>query len=91
MMSGIAAFLAAVCGTLLICYALMTRVQNRSARRRGAAGDHSGTNSAGYDSGGDGWNILSWLGGNTAASDSGGTSDDAGGGDSGGGDGGGGD
>ena len=43
----------------LICYLLVTRVQNRSARRQSAGSDGSG-NDVSYRSGGDGWNIFSW-------------------------------
>ena len=39
MTGGIAAFLAAVGGTSLVCYRLMNRAENRSARRQGASGD----------------------------------------------------
>ena len=59
MTSGMTAFLVAVGGISLICYLLVTRVQNRSARRQSAGSDGSG-NDVSYRSGGDGWNIFSW-------------------------------
>jgi len=40
-MSGMAAFMAAVGGTSLICYLLMNRVQNRTTRRD-SGGDGGG-------------------------------------------------
>jgi hypothetical protein len=97
MTGGIAAFIAAVGGTSLVCYWLMNRAENRSARRQGASGgsaDSSGSFTAGY--GGDGWNVASWFRSDssspsdTSSSDSSGASGDWGGSDSGGGDGGGG-
>jgi hypothetical protein len=88
-MSGMTAFMIAVGGTSLICYLLMTRVQNRSARRTGVAGDGP-SNGGGYDSGGDGWSVFSWFSGGHSTSDHCGGSSDSGGGDCGGGDGGGG-
>jgi hypothetical protein len=45
----------AVGGTSLICYALMTRLQNRRANRR-SSGDSSGAGN-GNHGGGDGWSI----------------------------------
>jgi len=50
----------AVGGTSLICYLLMTRLQNRSANR-GSSG-HSCGPDGGNDTGG-GWSISSWFGG----------------------------
>jgi hypothetical protein len=61
MMSGMAAFMAAVGGTSLICYLLMNRVQNRKSERESAGGDASGTSSS-DSSGSGGWNLLSWFG-----------------------------
>ena len=90
MTSAVVTFAIAVGGTSLICYALMTRLQNRRANRR-SSGDSSGAGSGNY-SGGDGWSISNWFGGDNAALDSSGNPIDSGGGDSGGGgDGGGGD
>ncbi len=94
-MSGMTVFMIAVSGTALSCYLLMTRVENRSARRR-VAGDGSGDR-ASYDSGSGGWHFANWFGGDNSTSDNSGPSGDAGSGDSGGdgggggGDGGGGD
>src|SRR5882724_836949 len=58
----------AVGGTLLICYALMTRLQNRRANR-GSSGDSSGAGGDNYGGGG-GWSISNWFGGDNAALDS---------------------
>jgi hypothetical protein len=98
MTGGIAAFLAAVGGTSLVCYWLMDRAENRSARRQRASGnsaDSGGSFTAGY--GGDGWNAASWFSNHNASSDTSGASGDwsgsdsgSGGSDGGGGDGGGG-
>ena len=92
MTSAVTAFLAAVGGTSLICYLLMNRMQNRSARRQGASGD-SADSGASYGSGSDDWRIFSWFSSDTSSSDSSGASSDWGGSDSGsgGGDSGGGD
>jgi hypothetical protein len=62
MTGGIAAFIAAVGGTSLVCYWLTNRAENRGARRQRASGDSadsSGSFTAGY--GGDGWNVASWF------------------------------
>jgi hypothetical protein len=88
-MSGLALFMIAVSGTAAICYWQINRVENRNARRR-PAGDGSG-DGASYDSGGDGWHVARWFGGDNSTSDNSGPSGDAGGGDSGSGDSGGGD
>jgi hypothetical protein len=61
MTGGMTAFMMAVGGTSLACYLLMTRVQNRSARRN-SAGDGSGNGSS-SDAGGSGWSMPSWFGG----------------------------
>jgi len=90
-MGGMTAFMIVVCGTSLVCYVLMTRVQNRNARRRSLDGENFGTSSDIHDSGSEGWNILGWFGGDNSSSDSSGNSGDSGGSDSGGGDSGGGD
>ena len=88
MTNGMMAFLAALGGASLVCYLLMNRVQNRSARRDSAGGD-SGSSS--YDlSGGSGWNPLSWFSSDSSSSDSSDSSGYSSGGDSGGGDSGGG-
>jgi hypothetical protein len=82
MTGGIAAFLAAVGGTSLVCYWLMNRAENRSARRQGASGDSADageTYTGGY--GGDGWSVASWFSSNSA-SDSSGASGDCSGSDS---------
>jgi hypothetical protein len=88
MTSSMVSFAIAVGGTLLICYALMTRLQNRRANR-GSSGDSSGADGDNYGGGG-GWSISNWFGGDNSALDSSGNPIDSGGGDSGGGDGGGG-
>ncbi|QDW40374.1 hypothetical protein FFI89_026535 [Bradyrhizobium sp. KBS0727] len=82
MTSAVTAFLAAVGGTSLICYLLMNRVQNRSARRHGTPGDSAGSGTS-YDSGSDGWSIFSWFSSDTSSSDSSGASGDWGGSDDG--------
>ena len=67
-MSGMAAFMAAVGGTSLICYLLMNRVQNRKARRESAGGDayrHKFERQSGSAS----WNLLSWFGSDSSSSD----------------------
>ena len=92
MMNGMTAFFAAVCGTALVSYLLMSRVQARKTRRESAGGDTSGTGS-GESSGGDGWSLFSGFGSDnssshnsSSSSDSGGDSGGGGGGDGGGGD-----
>jgi hypothetical protein len=93
MAGGIAAFLAAVGGTSVVCYWLANRADSRKAKRQSASGDSGG----GFDSGNsssDGSNIFSWFSGDhSSSSDSSGASGDWGGSDGGGGgsDGGGGD
>ena len=82
MTSGMTAFVVAVGGTSVICYLLMHRVQNRSARLERAGSDGSGTSTG---SSGDGWNLVSWFGGDSSSLDNSGTSCDSGSGDSGGG------
>ena len=82
MTSAMVTFAIAVGGTSLICYALMTRLQNRRSNRR-SSGDSSGVGSTNY-SGGDGWSISNWFGGDNSALDSSGNPIDSGGGDSGG-------
>jgi hypothetical protein len=82
MTSGMTAFVVAVGGTSVICYLLMHRVQNRSARPERAGSEGSGTSTG---SGGDGWNLVSWFGGDSSSSDNSGTSCDSGSADSGGG------
>ena len=87
MTSQMAAFAIAVGGTSLVCYLLMTRLQNRrtnrSAPRKGFLPDGGNYSAA------EGWIISSRFGSDNPASDSSGNpSDSAGGG--GGGDGGGG-
>src|SRR5712671_371935 len=65
MTSAMMTFAITVGGTSLICYALMTRLQNRRANR-GSSGDSSGAGS-GSHSGGDGWSIPNWFGGDNSA------------------------
>jgi hypothetical protein len=83
MTSGMTAFMVAVGGTSLVCYLLMSRVQNRKTRRESTGGDASGIGS-GDSSGGGGWNLLSWFGSDNSSSDSSTSSSDSSG-DSGGG------
>jgi hypothetical protein len=89
MTSAVAAFGMAVGGTSLICYLLMTRLQNRRASR-GSSGDGFGADGGAYG-GGNGWGLSHWFGGDHSASDGSGNPIDFGGGDSGGGGDGGGD
>ena len=77
-------FLVAVGGVSMICYWLMTRAENRAARRGsdGTGGDYS------YDSSGSGgWTIASWFSSDNSSSDSSATSSASGNWDSGGSDG----
>jgi hypothetical protein len=93
--NAVLAFGMAVGGTSLICYALMTRLQNGRRTRR-SSGDGSAPDAGNYATG-DGWTIASWFAGGHSLSDSSGNpsdfgaGDSGGGGDAGGGDGGGGD
>src|SRR5260370_6717047 len=77
------AFGIAVGGASLVCYLLMTRLQNRRAIRS-SAGDGSLPDSGSYTVG-DGRSISGWFGGENSAFDSSGNPSDSGGGDSGGG------
>ncbi len=77
----------AVAGTS-ICYALMTRA-DRVKRHRRTVGDTSVDGAS--TSGGEGWAVASWFGGDHSTTDRSGNPSDFGGGDSGGGGGGGGD
>ena len=83
MTSALAAFGMAVGGTSLICYALMTRLQNRRRNRPspGASFEAGGGNFAG----GDGWSNLTWSGGDHSATACSGNPADSNGGDGGGG------
>jgi hypothetical protein len=82
-MSGMTGFLIAVAGVSAICCWLMTRVENRAARRSsdGAGSDYS------YDSGSSigGWSLTNWFSSANSSSDSSGTSSASGSWDSGGG------
>jgi len=95
MTSAVAAFGIAVGGTSLICYLLMTRLQNRRANR-GSSGNSSGADGGDYGGGDGGWSLSHWFGGDHSALDGlcnpidSGGGDSGGGGDGGGGDGGGG-
>jgi hypothetical protein len=85
-----AAFGIAVGGTSLVCYLLMTRLQNPRANRRSLRDGPSPD--GGNFTGSNGWSISSRFGGDNSAFDSSGNPGDSGGSDSGGGaDGGGGD
>lgn len=79
MTSGMTAFMLAVGGTLLICYPLINRVQNRKAQRESAGGDASSTGLGGSSSG-DSWNLFSWFGSDSSSSDSSTSSGDSSGG-----------
>jgi hypothetical protein len=81
-MTGMTAFLIAVGGVSMICFWLMTRVQNRAARRASSTADNSDSGS--YDSGSGSWNIASWFSSENCSSDSSGTSGASGSWDSGG-------
>jgi hypothetical protein len=83
MTSSVAAFGVAVGATSLICYLLMTRVENRRGRRRSSS-DNSGADGADYG-GSHGLGLSSWFGGGHSGLDSSGNPIDSGGGDSGGG------
>ena len=83
MTNAMAAFGIAVGGTSLICYLLMTRLQN-SQRNRRASGNGSATDGSNYADG-DGWTMASWFGGHHSVTDSSGNPSDFGGGDNGGG------
>ena len=83
MTSEMAAFGIAVGGTSLVCYLLMTRLQNRRASRRSRRDDPS--SDGGNYTGADSWSISSWFGGDNPAFDSSGNPSDSGGSDSGGG------
>ena len=90
MTSAVATFGIAVGVTSLICYLLMTRVQNGRRNLR-SSGDSSTPDGGGYAAG-DGWTLASWFGSGHSVLDSSGNPSDFGGSDSGGGgDGGGGD
>jgi hypothetical protein len=84
-----AAFGIAVGGTSLVCYLLMTRLQNRRENRRSPR--HDPSSGAGNYTGADGWSISSWFGSDNPAFDSSGNPSDSGGSDCGGGADGGGD
>jgi hypothetical protein len=83
MMSAMGAFGIAVGGTSLICYLLMTQLEN-SRRNRRMSGGSFGTNGGNFATG-DSWSILTWLSGDNSPIDSSGNPTDSGGGDSGGG------
>jgi hypothetical protein len=74
------AFGIAVGGTSLICYALMTRLQN-SKRTRRPSGDGSAPDAGNYATG-DGWTIASWFASDHSTTDSSGNPSDFGAGDS---------
>jgi len=83
MTSAMTAFGMALGGTSLICYLLMTRLQNRRANR-GSSGRSPAPDGANY-AGGGGWSIFTRFGGDNSASDSSGNPGDSAGTDSGGG------
>jgi hypothetical protein len=80
MTSAMAAFGVAVCGTSLVCFMLMTRVQNRCTTRRPSRGGSPDSSSfASGDSVSDGGGLFTWSAGDHSASDHPGASNDAGG------------
>ena len=83
MTSAMTAFGIAVGGTSLICYALMTRLQNRRGNRR-SSGDNASADGGNYVGGG-GRTIAHWFGGGHSGLDSSGNPSDTNGSDSGGG------
>jgi hypothetical protein len=72
----------AVAGTTLLCFVLMTRLENGRRNRRSSA-DVSSSGSADYAAAG-GWSLFNWGDGQDAATDGCGHAADSGGGDSGG-------
>jgi hypothetical protein len=82
-MGGTLGFFVAVAGVSAICYWLMMRVENRTARRSsdGAGSDHS------YDSGSSigAWSLTNWFSSSNSSSDSSAASSASGSSDSGGG------
>src|SRR5216684_3968939 len=84
MTSAMTAFGMALGGTSLICYLLMTRLQNRRANR-GSSGRSPAPDGGNYGGGGGGWSIFTRFGGDNSASDSSGNPGDSAGTDSGGG------
>ena len=89
MTSAVATFGIAVGVTSLICYLLMTRVQN--GRRNLRSSGDSSTPDGGNYAAGDAWTLASWFGGGHSALDGSGNPSDGCAGDSGGGGDGGGD
>lgn len=66
MTSALTAFVIAVSGTSLICFALATRAERRRNKRRTSDGGSDGGTHAGNDPGSHFW---SWFGGDHSASD----------------------
>ena len=90
MISAMTGFLVAVGATSAVCYALMTRLQNRRARSGASRGGSDGD--AGSYTGDNGYTLANWfVANNHSAIDGSGNPVDAGGFDSGGDDAGGGD
>jgi hypothetical protein len=91
MTGAMAAFWTAVGATSLVCYTLMTRLQNGKRKRR-PSGDSTAVG-GGNDASDSGWSLANWFGGDhhSAIDSSGNPIDFGGGADSGAGDGGGGD
>jgi hypothetical protein len=89
MTSPLTTFLAAVSAASAVCYLLMTRMENRRARRV-SQGGRTGSSDGGYTSDSDGWSLGGLFGQVTDAcggwdSGSGDSGGDCGGGDGGGG------
>jgi hypothetical protein len=63
----------AVAATSAICYALLTRAEKIRRNRRPAGDNSDGSDST---SGGDGWAVASWFGGDHSATDSSGNPGD---------------
>jgi hypothetical protein len=79
MMTGeMAAFGIAVGGTSLICYLMMTRLQNRCANR--SVPRDGSSPDGGHFAGADSWSTFRWFGGDNRALDSSGNPGDSGGG-----------
>jgi hypothetical protein len=81
MTSAMAAFGIAVGAASLLCYVLMTRLQNRRANRKSQSDSPSAD--GGNYAWSDGWSMSSWFGGVHSAFDSSGNPSDSGGSDSG--------
>ena len=84
MSNAMTTFLVAVSATSVVCYLLMTRLQNRRVRRASPNGGAS-SDVGSYSSDSDGWSFAGWFG-HSATDGAGHPTDSCGGSDSGGGD-----